>query len=163
MEQTSIERKDFMAWAGFYLREWGAPPIPMSEGKVPAVAWKEYQSRLPPEDELRAWFEEGRPYGMAVVCGKIAGNLFILDIDAPAEYVELNHTLPGTQAIFSTPRGGYGVVLRGQVDAPKRSAAPNGPTHERQGPGPGCVLHLLKGPCLRGGIVASARNYLMEV
>src|SRR5262245_59546451 len=57
--------------------------IPASEDgeKKPALdAWKVYQERLPTEQELQAWFRNGRT-GLGVVCGAVSGDLEVIDFD----------------------------------------------------------------------------------
>lgn len=57
------------------------------EQKRPAVAsWKQYRTRLPTEDELRAWFREDRP--MCIIAGPISGHNEMLDFDAGGELFE---------------------------------------------------------------------------
>lgn len=57
-------------------------PVPRpgdSDGKVPTIAWGEFQTRLPTEDELVAWF--GRePMNLAVVTGAIS-DVVVVDVD----------------------------------------------------------------------------------
>src|ERR1700680_315372 len=61
-----------------YLKSIGLNLIPLiPKTKVPAVEWKQYQTKK----------FEGlivRDYG--VVCGKISGNLFVVDLDTPELY-----------------------------------------------------------------------------
>lgn len=49
---------------------------------LPAGEVAQYRERLPSEDELARWFASGRPVGVAVVCGKISGNLAVLDFES---------------------------------------------------------------------------------
>jgi hypothetical protein len=49
-------------------------------------SWQIYQVRLPRPDELRAWYERGGPFGLAVIAGGVSGKdrglgLEIIDID----------------------------------------------------------------------------------
>jgi len=57
----------------------GAVPGEPGDGKVPGVAWREYQSRRPTLDELRAWFS-GPPMNLAVVTGAVSG-IVVVDAD----------------------------------------------------------------------------------
>ena len=60
-------------------------PVPLpdvtsgSTGKIPAIPWKEYQSRLPTLDELQQWFADEQ--NIAIVCGVIS-NIVVVDVDA---------------------------------------------------------------------------------
>ena len=47
--------------------------------KKPVDEWKEFQSRIMSHDEVKKRFLVG--YNIAVVCGKISGNLVVLDFD----------------------------------------------------------------------------------
>ena len=55
----------------------GFSVIPLREGsKRPAVAWREYQTRRPSEDELADWFGSGRFTNYGVVTGAVSGCSF---------------------------------------------------------------------------------------
>jgi hypothetical protein len=59
-------------------------PIKVNGSKAPSVSsWKQFENRLPTESELRKWFGGDKPPGIALICGKVSGNLEILDFDAP--------------------------------------------------------------------------------
>ena len=59
-------------------------PIRLDGSKAPAIpAWKQYQHRLPTQEELDAWFM--RKQGIGLVCGSISGMLEVLDFDEDAE------------------------------------------------------------------------------
>ncbi len=56
-------------------------PIRADGSKAPALSgWKELQSRLPTEEELRQWFG-GALRGVGVVAGAVSGNLAVIDFD----------------------------------------------------------------------------------
>ena len=44
------------------------------------VPWKEFESRLPNEDELKSWFEVKKYPNIGIVTGKIS-KLFVFDVD----------------------------------------------------------------------------------
>lgn len=56
----------------------GARPGTPGDGKVPALAWRAYQTRLPTEREIRAWFGAAE-MNIAVVTGAVSG---VVAIDA---------------------------------------------------------------------------------
>ncbi len=61
--------------------EHGLSIIPIIKGsKRPAINWKEYQERHPTSDEIRKWFTN-RQFDVALVAGRVSGNLEIIDID----------------------------------------------------------------------------------
>jgi Bifunctional DNA primase/polymerase, N-terminal len=55
-------------------------PICRDGSKGPPTKWREYQERLATRDELRRWFAEDE-YGIAVVSGRVSGNLEVEDVD----------------------------------------------------------------------------------
>lgn len=57
----------------------GWPVIPV-EAKTPVVKWREFQERLPTENELKEWFT-GTRYNIAVVTGAISG-ISVVDCDS---------------------------------------------------------------------------------
>lgn len=102
---------DLFKWAEFYLAL-GCSVIPLREGKLPAVQWKEFQERRADRVELMKWFA-GSGWGMALVCGKVSGNLVRIDFDEPADYLELKSKLPIAPTFKSQRKGGgYGMLLR---------------------------------------------------
>lgn len=62
------------------LRDIGISSMPVSSDKKPKFSWKEYQKRLPTIQECEKW-DSIKEDGIAVVCGRISGNLEIIDID----------------------------------------------------------------------------------
>lgn len=95
-------------------------PIKTDGSKRPALSsWKPYEERQPTEDELRGWFGNGKRPGIALIGGKVSGNLEIIDFDAPElieEWRELvEETTPGLLAQLpqvATPREGLHVLFR---------------------------------------------------
>jgi len=87
----------------------GNPSCP-KPGKHPRVAWKEFQSRIPAEDEVRTWWSRWPDAGMAVVCGKVSRGLIVLDIDDPVVAERILQLAPQTR-VDRTPRGGIHLVF----------------------------------------------------
>lgn len=99
------------------LREQGIATIPVKADKRPLCQWKEYQHRLPTEEELRRWFS--RPCGIAIV----GGNVQCIDLDekyargilsrfaARSEEVGLDYLL-GELLRQRTQNGGFHLVYR---------------------------------------------------
>lgn len=70
------------------LREMGISTIPLAPGekKPPrGFLWKEFQDRMPTEDEIRNWHDRNG-FGLAVVCGEVSGGLIVRDFDQPGAY-----------------------------------------------------------------------------
>jgi hypothetical protein len=57
--------------------------IPLrSRDKVPAIpSWKEYQDRLPTENEVKAWFTD-ESLNVGIICGNVSGGLVVVDFDS---------------------------------------------------------------------------------
>jgi len=109
---------DLFRWADFYLGL-GCSVIPLREGKLPAVQWKEFQEHKADRGQLMKWFAGDTGWGMAIVCGKVSGNLVRIDFDEPADYVELKSKMPIAPTFKSQRKGGgYGMLLRSTETVP---------------------------------------------
>lgn len=95
-------------------------PVRGDGSKAPAIAWTEFQRRLPDEDEITRWFGNEQ-WGVGVVGGKVSGHLEIIDFDADAESVYpawaelVEAEAPGLVARLSirrTPKPGFHVGYR---------------------------------------------------
>ncbi len=104
-------------WADYY-RKLGCSVVPLAAGKVPAVKWKEFQTRIAVKRELGAWFIN-TGWGMALVCGAVSNNLVRIDFDDPKDYDEIQDELePGP--VFRSQRqgGGWGVLYTSTTPIP---------------------------------------------
>lgn len=77
-------------------RGWSVIPIKPGS-KLPSIAsWKEFQTRMPTEAEIRGWWKRTPKANIALVCGKISG-IIVVDIDPKSggttEGLELPPTL----------------------------------------------------------------------
>jgi hypothetical protein len=84
--------------------------------KCPLGKWKEWQTRMPTQDEERAWFAN-KPDAICIVCGKVSGNLEVLDFDNHGElFPKWKESIPADLlaklVIEQTPSGGYHVAYR---------------------------------------------------
>lgn len=59
-------------------------PIRANGTKRPAVRWAEYQLELPTSAKVSEWWENGVTYGLALICGKVSGNLELLELEGRA-------------------------------------------------------------------------------
>ena len=80
--------------------------------------WSEFQARLPTEEEVRRWFAVPRE-AQCLVCGKVSGNLEVLDFDNQGElYPKWKEAIPADLlarlVIERTQSGGYHVAYRCQ-------------------------------------------------
>jgi putative DNA primase/helicase len=67
--------------------EGGCSVIPIRPGgrKAPYFEWEGYQQARPTLDDVRLWFEgQYRQAGVAVICGKISGNLELVELEGRA-------------------------------------------------------------------------------
>ena len=102
-------------WACFYRYRLGLSVFPLQYGsKRPAVSsWEPYQHRPPTAGELFDWFV-GREANIAVVCGRVSGNLVVMDFDDVASYEEFfkaREKLEESTLVCRTARGVH-VYLR---------------------------------------------------
>jgi hypothetical protein len=79
------------------------PPGQPGDGKVPAIAWRDYQDRLPTEEEVRNWFS-GVPMNVAIITGTVSG-VVVIDADDPAALRWCTQRLPYTPWQTRTSRG----------------------------------------------------------
>lgn len=91
--------------------------------KYPSVRrWKPYQSCLPSEDEIQAWFGHD-PEALCIVAGEVSGNLEMIDFDLKGEafgpWCELvrktDTSLLENLVIEQSPSGGWHVVYRCEI------------------------------------------------
>ena len=106
-------------------RNAGISPIPVKAGtKIPAVAWKAFQTEICSELHAVEW-GNGADFGIGVVTGEVSGRLMAIDIEAGfverlaglAEAladVELEATFRSWVDGYSesTPRGGLHILVR---------------------------------------------------
>ena len=103
----------------------GISVIPVHTNKRPIIPWAQYQNELIDKFSLRTYLDLGGPdTGIAIVCGRISGNLMVLDIDNKTDEAEAvlfdllsiadfheiieNYKLP----IVKTQSGGYHILFR---------------------------------------------------
>lgn len=106
----------------YLTREISAIPVPppddRHDGKVPALAWKPYQDRLPTEDEIREWF--AREQNIALVCGAVS-DLVCIDADSRDAMAWAVRRLPYTPWQTRTPRGFHLYYRHPGVPVPNRA------------------------------------------
>jgi hypothetical protein len=83
-------------------------PVPRADGgrydgKVPALPWREYQTRLPTEAEITEWFS-GPAKNLATITGDVSG-VVVIDADAPDALQWCTRRLPYTPWQTQTARG----------------------------------------------------------
>jgi hypothetical protein len=101
--------------AVYYAVERGFSVIPVGENKKPLIEWKEYQSRIAGEDEIRLWWRRYPNANVAIITGAVS-NLVAVDIDnsEAGKWAEdifgatpvYNITSRGAHAMYRHPGGG---------------------------------------------------------
>lgn len=107
-----------------YIKQ-GYSVIATDEYKRPAVeSWKKYQEQKPSEQLITQMFNNYRAKGVAVICGKVSGNLEVIDIDIKHDqsgrlFEDFMHLLGDTDSsladkllIAKTLNGGYHIYYR---------------------------------------------------
>jgi putative DNA primase/helicase len=62
----------------------GVSIVPIVAKNQPAVRWKQYQARIPDLGEINDWWGNGHPWGIALICGAVSGNLEMTEIEGRA-------------------------------------------------------------------------------
>ena len=106
----------------------GLSAIPTAADKRPACAWKAFTGRKMSAREIEAFF--ARAEGIGIVCGKVSGNLELLDFDdAGSQFAPWLAKLPAylrdRLVIERSPSGGRHVYYRvdgGEVSGNRKLA-----------------------------------------
>ena len=59
-------------------------PIMANQTKRPAVVWSPYIATAPSLDQVHEWWGNGKPWGLALICGAVSGNLELTEIEGRA-------------------------------------------------------------------------------
>jgi len=95
----------------------GFSVIPTGQDKRPLISWKKFQKQPMTKAEARRHFSNGAL--LAVVAGRVSGNLECIDFDDPATFTPFLELLalrfPGLPEKLlhrQTPSGGYHLIYR---------------------------------------------------
>ena len=93
-----------------YKHKYGFCVIP-AKGKIPLVNWTEFQDVMPTDEQIEGWWAKWSDANIAVVTGKVSGNICVVDIDSykdPSVMDSIKALLPTglTFPTSTTPRGG---------------------------------------------------------
>lgn len=152
----------FIESALAYLKN-GICTIPTDAHKKPIHAWKEFQTKLPTEEQIRQSFESPRAKGIALICGPVSGGLEVIDVD-------LKYDITGTlyqrllkkigaihKKLYAvkTKSGGYHLYYRCEVQQgnTKLAMRPATPEELKETPGQG-VFCLIETRGINGYVVA---------
>ena len=81
---------DYQTAKKYLQNQWSIFPVNLSldeKGKIekkPAIAWREYQQRLPTDTELHQWFDKPQYNAIGLVTGKIS-HIIVVDVDDPSK------------------------------------------------------------------------------
>lgn len=98
-------------------------PVRADGSKAPALnkgEVEQYRERFPAGEELERWFAPSRAVGVAVVCGKISGNLAVMDFESQSAWDAWLRRVTdvGVAGLFEgfplvrTPKGGRHLYCR---------------------------------------------------
>lgn len=99
----------------------GISVIATDNTKRALFQWKEYQSRMLTEEEVTTQFSHHKCGGIAVICGKVSGNLEVIDIDCKNDltntlYDDIISNIPDDLLhkllIIKTRSNGYHIYYR---------------------------------------------------
>ena len=118
-QADEVERKVIEMENKYYLdlyKRMGINLIPAQQkSKLPALGqWKEYQSRQSTDEEREKWFCPGSLHNWIGICGKVSGNLIVIDFDKGDNYHKFfskADELEKKTLVVKTNRG-YHVYLR---------------------------------------------------
>lgn len=107
----------------------GFSVIPLVEQeKKPAIAWKEYQTNAPTQEQVEKWFPPGSHRGVGIVTGCISG-IVVLDFDSPEAFqhgkrlglppTPMVRTKRGFHCYFQIPQGMEIPNFQGRKDLPE--------------------------------------------
>jgi len=88
-----MNKQKLLDWARYYTGK-GISVIPIkSKDKTPAIpSWKEYQNRLPTDEELIKWFGNSSKNNIGIVTGRISGIVAVdLDNQRAVEFAKANN------------------------------------------------------------------------
>lgn len=107
---------------GLWNRGLSIIPVPapdaMHDGKIPTIAWKEFQSRRPTQEEIRGWFANDQ--NAAIITGAVSG-VVAVDVDSPAALQWIRGNLTRTPWQTKTTRGYHLFYRHPGVRVPNRA------------------------------------------
>ncbi len=98
----------------------GVPTGTPGDGKVPTIAWKEYQTQRHTDGMLRAWFPPGARMNLAVITGAVS-DVVVIDADDSAALRWCTRHLPYTPWQTRTARGFHLWYRHSGVPVPNRA------------------------------------------
>lgn len=110
-------------------------------GKKPNVrSWKQYQAERALGGTLRRWFSNGAVTGLAVICGKVSGDLIVRDFDTVDAYGRWRDVYPELAEILPTVQTTRGFHVYSTGELGHIVPVDDGANHEGELRGAGYVL-----------------------
>jgi hypothetical protein len=129
-----------------YLAE-GFSVIPVNNDKQPVIQWKPYQEKQMDNGQIEETFGQPSAKGLAIVCGKISGNLEVIDVDCKYDITgnlwkdfrqlieDNNPELASDLVIAQTRSGGFHLLYYcSEIDKNRKLAMRPTTTEERKNP-----------------------------
>lgn len=124
----------------------GYSVLPVNKIKVNILkSWKKYQDRLPTVAEIQTDFSDFYAWGVAIVTGRVSGNLLVIDVDCKYDntgvlWEDLTTALINRFGvewfqkllIITTMSGGYHIYLRCENPGPCQKLARRATTDEER-------------------------------
>lgn len=126
----------------------GVSVIATDANKRAVQAWKKFELNYPTDEDLKAMFNHPKTEGIAIICGKISGNLEVIDIDCKydlsgdlfsnfiQEITDANPILAQKLVIAKTKTGGFHIYYRCPVIEGNKKLAQRYTTDEEKGKNP---------------------------
>lgn len=83
-------------------------PGDIKASKRPLVKWKQYQDELPGPEQLESWFNNGSHQNLALMGGRVSGNVLWLDFDDMGAYHDWADEYPDLASTAPTQTTGKG-------------------------------------------------------
>ena len=115
-QNTSTSPNSELLDAALSYRRQGYCPIPVGKDKKPLIKWQEFQSKLPSEEQITAWWHQHSTANIAVLCGH--NGLTVLDIDVKhrKENKEIANRIASSitnhAPVIKTPSGGIHIHFK---------------------------------------------------
>ena len=98
-------------------------PIKADGTKSPEVRWKGFQSERASTQEVENWFQDtGTQCGVAIICGKLSGNLEVLDFEQMGFFIRWKEVVLAQRPdlfakipVIATPGHGVNIYIRSEI------------------------------------------------
>lgn len=101
----------------YYALGWSIISI-RTNSKVPMIRWKKYQHQIASPETIAQWFAKNQSLNIAVVLGRISGDLACRDFDCTEDYQQWATSHPNLANFLATVKtpNGYHVYFVSEGD-----------------------------------------------